>query len=204
LKSAADLARRSGLAAASVPRVMSGAGLTVGGFYAHFESKTAMDAELIRTMLGAMPGRWLEGLDDASGLTWLVRAVERYLSPAHRDTAGGCGYPAVISEVSRANPAVRVAFAEAVELRVRTLAAHAPALPGVSPRERAIATLALAVGGLLLARATRGDAISDDILAATRKWALPEGDGGDAHPAPKPRQRSRRDSGRRPAASRTR
>src|SRR5689334_13319702 len=40
LKSADNIARREGLRAASVPRVMKGAGLTVGGFYAHFSSKT--------------------------------------------------------------------------------------------------------------------------------------------------------------------
>lgn len=178
LKSAAGLARRQGLAAASVPRVMRGAGLTVGGFYAHFNSKSAMDAELIRTMLGTIPGRWFEGLDDSSGLEWISRAVERYLSVDHRESPEGCGYAAVISEVSRANPMVRAAFAEAVELRVRTLAAHAPGLPGISARERAMATLALVVGGLLLARATRGDPSSDEILAACRKWALPETDPG--------------------------
>jgi TetR/AcrR family transcriptional regulator, transcriptional repressor for nem operon len=176
LQSAVNLARRQGLAAASVPRVMRGAGLTVGGFYAHFDSKTAMDAELIRTMFGSLPGPWLDGLDDFSGLEWLARAVKRYLSVAHRETSDGCGYPAVISEVSRAGAEVRAAFAEAVELRVRILGAHSPEVPGITARERAIATLALVVGGLLLARATRGAGISDEMLNACRKWALPEAD----------------------------
>src|SRR4051812_6740953 len=85
LGSAAAVARREGLRAASVPRVMRGAGLTTGGFYAHFASKDAMDVELIAAMLGDVPGRWLEGLEDSSGLAWVRRSLGRYLSTAHRD-----------------------------------------------------------------------------------------------------------------------
>src|SRR5688572_11394813 len=78
LKSAGTIARREGLRAASVPRVMRGAGLTVGGFYAHFDSKTGMDAELVRGLLGGQ-SRWLSGLEDSSGLAWVQRALKRYL-----------------------------------------------------------------------------------------------------------------------------
>ena len=174
LKSAGHIARREGLRAASVPRVMQGAGLTVGGFYAHFPSKTAMDAQLVRTMLGELPGRWLRGLDDVAGLEWVARAVKRYLSTAHRDNDDGCAYPAVLSEVAKAPAEVRRAFVEAFELRAGAFAVHMPELAGTSVRERVLATMALTVGGLLLARATRGDAVSEEILDACRKWALPD------------------------------
>src|SRR3954469_2422538 len=110
LKAAGRVARREGLAAASVPRVMHGAGLTIGGFYSHFPSKQAMDAEIVRTLLGELPGRWLGGLEPASGTEWIARAVDRYLSAAHRDDLTGCAYPAVVSELARAAPAVRRAF----------------------------------------------------------------------------------------------
>src|SRR5262245_1223003 len=160
LKSAGRIIRRQGFKAASVPRVMSGAGLTVGGFYAHFPSKTAMDIEFIRTVLAALPGRWLTGLEDSSGLDWVRRAVHRYLSPAHRDNPEGCAYPAVLSEVAAAPEAVRHAFATAFDLRIRAFEGHVPRIAGVTVRERALATMALTIGGLLLARATSGDPIS--------------------------------------------
>jgi TetR/AcrR family transcriptional regulator, transcriptional repressor for nem operon len=174
LQSAGRIARREGLRAASVPRVMRGAGLTVGGFYAHFPSKTAMDAELVRAMLGELPGRWLRGLEDSAGLEWVERAVARYLSVAHRDDPDGCAYPAVLSEVSSSAPEVRQAFAEALELRVRAFSTHAPALPGMTARARAIATIATTIGGLLLARSTRGAPISVEVLNACRSLLLPE------------------------------
>src|SRR5512132_2494841 len=85
VSSAGRLLRRSGLAGASVPAVMRGAGLTVGGFYAHFRSKRAMDAEVLRTLLAERAALWFSGLEESSGAAWVTRAVKRYLSPAHRD-----------------------------------------------------------------------------------------------------------------------
>ncbi len=174
LKSADTIARREGLRAASVPRVMKGAGLTIGGFYAHFASKTDMDVEVIRSMLGDVPGPWLSGLEGFSGLGWVQEALERYLSVTHRDEPDGCAYPAVLSEMVGAPDEVRQAFAESFLLRVGAFQAHVPPLAGVTARERALATLALAIGGLLFSRALRGSRLSDDMLHACRKWALPE------------------------------
>jgi TetR/AcrR family transcriptional repressor of nem operon len=174
LHTAGTIARREGLRAASVPRVMGGAGLTIGGFYSHFPSKTAMDVEILRTLLGVVRSRWLSNLEGAHGIEWVQRAVKRYLSAAHRDNVDGCPYPAVISDIARAPDEVRRAFAEALEARTRAFAAEAPPVKGVTARERALAAMALTIGGLLLARATSGAPISDEMLAACRKWALPE------------------------------
>src|SRR5262245_40500243 len=68
LDSATRIARREGLRAASVPRVMSAAGLTTGGFYAHFPSKTGMDVEIVRALQS--PLRGLENLENSAGLDW--------------------------------------------------------------------------------------------------------------------------------------
>jgi TetR/AcrR family transcriptional regulator, transcriptional repressor for nem operon len=171
LRSGSRIARREGLRAASVPRVMRGAGLTTGGFYAHFRSKTAMDAEVVRTML--RPLRGLEDLDDA-GVVWLKRAVKRYLTVAHRDNIDGCAYPAVLSEIASAPATVRREFAKALEIRATAFETHTPEAARVSARERALATMALTIGGLLLARAARGNPVSEDMLSACRSWALPE------------------------------
>ena len=174
LQSARAIARREGLRAASVPRVMTGAGLTVGGFYGHFPSKTAMDVEVVRSMLGSLPGQWLSGLENAAALEWVQRAIGRYLNTAHRDNPDGCAYPAVLSEVAAAPDEVRRAFAEALELRVRAFEAQVSPVAGGTARERALATMALTIGGLLLARAAAGSPMSEEMLAACKKWAIPE------------------------------
>jgi len=177
LESARTIARREGLRASSVSRVMSGAGLTVGGFYAHFRSKTAMDVEVIRTMLGNLPGRWLSGLEEFTGLEWVQQAVGRYLNVSHRDYPDGCPYSAVLSEIATAPDEVRQEFALALEARVRAFEAHVPRIAGFAVRERALATMALTIGGLLLSRASRGNPISEEMLGACKRWALPELDG---------------------------
>ena len=171
VQSGSRIARRRGLRAASVPRVMRGAGLTTGGFYAHFRSKTAMDAEVTRAML--TPLRGLEDLQD-TGLVWLQRAVKRYLTVAHRDNVDGCAYPAVLSEMAWASADVRREFATALATRVYAFETHTPATDNITARDRALATVALTIGGLLLARAARGNPISEEMLSACRAWALPE------------------------------
>ncbi len=175
LGSAGRLVRRAGLRAASVPSVMRGAGLTVGGFYAHFRSKRAMDAEVLRREMDLVRASWLGGLESSRGIEWVARAIKRYLSPAHRDgVAAGCALPSSLSELTRADRATRAAFADAMEAAVAEIAARAPATHGVTARERALATFALCVGGLTLARALRDHPASDEILRACRAWALPE------------------------------
>jgi TetR/AcrR family transcriptional regulator, transcriptional repressor for nem operon len=157
IASAGRIVRKNGLAAASVSRVMHGAGLTIGGFYAHFRSKQAMDAEVVEATLGD------------SSIPW---SIDRYLSAAHRDDPGhGCPFPAMLSEIARADEATRMALARAIDARARELARENPGRRGASARQRAFATLALCVGGLALARAMRGHPSSDEVLVACRKWA---------------------------------
>jgi len=160
IASAGRIARKNGLAAASVSRVMHGAGLTIGGFYAHFRSKRAMDAEVVQATLGGSSTPW---------------SVNRYLTAAHRDDAEhGCAFPAMLSEVARADEATRMALARAIDARARELARALPGRRGAAARQQALATLAICVGGLALARAMRGHPASDEVLAACRKWAVPE------------------------------
>jgi TetR/AcrR family transcriptional repressor of nem operon len=157
IASAGRIARKNGLAAASVSRVMRGAGLTIGGFYAHFRSKRAMDAEVVQATLG-----------DAS-VPW---SIDRYLTAAHRDNVEkGCAFPAMLSEVARADQPTRMALARAIDGRARELARAMPGRRGAAARQRALAALAICVGGLTLARAMRGHKASDEVLAACRKWA---------------------------------
>jgi TetR/AcrR family transcriptional regulator, transcriptional repressor for nem operon len=172
IAAAGRIARQNGLAAASVSRVMHGAGLTIGGFYAHFRSKRAMDAEVVQATLGGPSVPW---------------SVDRYLTPAHRDDpAHGCAFPAMLSELARADAPTRRAMARALDARARELARVLPGARGAAARERALATLAICVGGLALARAMRGHPASDEVLTACRKWACPES-----------RRRPRPDPGRR-------
>ena len=84
LRAAGRVFRRQGYHAAGVDKVMEEAGLTAGGFYAHFGSKEALLAETLgpaAAEAGAARDKDLEGV---AGDAWVEAFVERYLSPGHR------------------------------------------------------------------------------------------------------------------------
>ena len=71
LKEAAQEIRAKGPDGVAVAGVMARAGLTHGGFYAHFESKDAMIADAIGTMFDDARGRSdaIEQTDDPRAIT---------------------------------------------------------------------------------------------------------------------------------------
>ena len=75
----------------------------------------------------------------------------------------------MVSEIARADEPTRRALARAVDARARELARESPRRRGSEAPQRALATLAMCVGGLALARAMRGHSASDELLAACRK-----------------------------------
>jgi TetR/AcrR family transcriptional repressor of nem operon len=175
LESAARAFRERGYAAAGVDGVMKEAGLTAGGFYAHFRSKEALLAETLAAEAARTRDLLFAGTEGAEGIAPLAEAVRRYLSRAHRDAVdAGCIMPPLVSELPRASPAAREVFDEHLRRLAAEVEAHAPAAPGLEPRDRALATIALCLGGLALSRAVADRALSDRILAACRRLAVPE------------------------------
>src|SRR3954469_23784041 len=96
LESAARLLRAKGISGARVADVMKGAGLTVGGFYAHFSSKEALVDDALRLTAGRMRARLFARLEEKDEADRAEVVLKRYLSAAHRDEiARGCPFPAV-------------------------------------------------------------------------------------------------------------
>src|SRR5262249_43925239 len=85
LSAAWRLFRERGILGAGVDGVMRQAGLTAGGFYAHFRSKDDLLAQTLRRMLVEQRTRLIAGLEDRQGFDWLREVVRRYLSRSHRD-----------------------------------------------------------------------------------------------------------------------
>jgi TetR/AcrR family transcriptional repressor of nem operon len=124
--SASRLMRRKGLTRASVMDVMRGAGLTVGGFYAHFRSKRAMDLEVLEQTFDEARARSDARLGDAAGLDRLERAVAHYLSATHRDRPeDGCPVPAVVADLTYADHELRLALGRFFDRWADRLAPHA-------------------------------------------------------------------------------
>lgn len=173
LEAAGALIRRQGFSGTSVENVMRAAGLTVGGFYAHFGSKQALLIESLERLMGKRRGEWFQGIEDLRGTEWMSHLVRRYLSRAHRDAeVPACPVPAVLSDVVRGEPAVKEALARGIEHMVDGMAANLSGDARASARERALAAYALCIGTLALSKATQGTPISDELLTASRRVSV--------------------------------
>ena len=164
--------RAQGLNGAAVAAIMAEAGLTHGGFYAHFAGKEALIAATLAAALAEDRDRWLAGLEGLAPEDAYRLIVGRYLSPAHRDAPGaGCVMAALASELARRQDPPRLAFEQTFHATLAALEHHMPAVSALGRRERAIATTALCLGGLLLSRMVADPALSDAILLACRRAA---------------------------------
>jgi TetR/AcrR family transcriptional repressor of nem operon len=171
LAAAAALFRGQGIAATGVDRVMARAGLTAGGFYAHFRSKDGLVAAAVDAAAAASRERWYGRFDELHGRAWADALVETYLSPAHRDDrAGGCILPSLGTEIARAGRPARLRFERRLS-GMFELAAQRTGTGHELARAELIAAIALCVGGLLLARAVVTPALSLEVLAAARTGA---------------------------------
>jgi len=173
LEAAGALIRRQGFSATSVENVMRAAGLTVGGFYAHFGSKQALLVETLTRIMGRRREEWFQGLEDLRGAEWMSHLVRRYLSRAHRDAeVPACPLPAVLSDVVRGEPALKETLSREMNLMVEGIAANLSGYARASARERALAAFALCIGTLSLAKATKETPLSDELLMASRRAAV--------------------------------
>jgi TetR/AcrR family transcriptional repressor of nem operon len=169
LGSAARLVRERGISGARVADVMKGAGLTVGGFYAHFDSKEALVDEALRRTGAELRERLFTRLEEKPAEDRVEVVLKRYLSPAHRDTQTlGCALPAVVGEVGTTAAEHRAVVAEQVDALSTRLEELLPKSRGASRRALAIGLVALMYGGLSLARALRGTELSDEVIRACR------------------------------------
>jgi TetR/AcrR family transcriptional repressor of nem operon len=171
LESAARLIRERGIGGARVADVMKGAGLTVGGFYAHFASKESLVDETLRRTSRDLRARLFAGLPGKPLRERTELILRRYLSAVHRDEPlRGCPLPAVVGEVGTTASEHREVLAAEVDAITTELEQHLQPAQALPARQLALGTLALMYGGLSLARALRGSALSDEVLKACRAF----------------------------------
>jgi TetR/AcrR family transcriptional repressor of nem operon len=170
LESAGSLMRERGISGASVAGVMEGAGMTVGGFYAHFPSKQELVVEALREALRKSRKMLLEGATGRKGAEWVKAVARSYLSRSHRDDPQvGCPLPAILGEAAREDAVVREALAAEIDDTIEEISSHLEETGSGDPRGEALAALSTMVGGLTLARALAGTPLSDAVLRACRQ-----------------------------------
>lgn len=171
LEAAGQAFRERGVAETGVDEVMRRAGLTHGGFYAHFRDKT----ELVGEACGAAFDAAVVNLDRiAVQPTPEARArllIDSYLAVRHRDNRGsGCLIVAVGADMVRLSGSARTSYSRGFTQHLQRLAAALQlSVDPVKNLERVMHLMSSLVGALLFARAIEDPALSAAVLHSTRR-----------------------------------
>src|ERR1700726_1588876 len=132
---------------------MKDAGVTPGGFYAHFDSREALVIEAFAYAMDRSIERWRKLAEQTPPDKRLATIVDSYLTTVHRDDPGhGCAVPTLGAEIARESLKTRKAFAAKLEQMIDALAAQIPGVPPKAARKQAMAMLATMMGTMVLAR----------------------------------------------------
>src|SRR5579871_1347083 len=169
IQSALQLFNRHGFTAASIDDIMAGAGMTRGGFYSYFQSKSELYAEAISCFVtekrDAIAG-------SATAMDRAILLLRDYLSRQHfEDAEGSCPLIGLPNDVSRNDQSVREAQEVALRMMVDTFERGMSAT-GQPSRQVALALTALCLGGMVLARAIEDRILADELREATMSVAL--------------------------------
>ncbi|BCX68580.1 TetR/AcrR family transcriptional regulator [Pseudomonas izuensis] len=183
---ATRLFRERGLHGISVVDVMAAAGLTHGGFYGHFESKEALAREASERAFKEVGTRWRERVATTDDKAAARRAlIEPYLSVNSRDNPGeSCPVVAFAGDMCHesAGSGLREPFMAGLNRLLDSFAKLMDSQDSAENRQQALVQYSLMVGALTLARATRGEALSDEILEAARSFLTTEKPGSPPQP----------------------
>jgi TetR/AcrR family transcriptional regulator, transcriptional repressor for nem operon len=169
IHSALQLFNRHGFDAASIDDIMAGAGMTRGGFYSYFQSKSELYVEAISCFVGGKQ-EGVAAVDKASDRA--ARILHDYLSGQHYDEVEtSCPLIGLPNDISRRDQSVREAQESALRMMIGTFerGMSAAAQPA---RQRALALTSLCIGGMVLARAIEDRSLADELREATMAVAL--------------------------------
>ncbi|MGO4501274.1 MULTISPECIES: TetR/AcrR family transcriptional regulator [unclassified Dyella] len=169
LEVAAKAIRQDGPDRIGVAGVMAEAGLTHGGFYAHFKSKDELVTAAIEQMFEESRARLKHEMEGHAPAQGLANYIDFYLSKKHRDArASGCPMAALASDLPRLPEQTRALFADGARRLTDAMAERFTALGYSDPQTLARSTVSELVGALSLARVETDAKRSDAILADSR------------------------------------
>lgn len=174
VQSARRLFNRHGFDGVSLKQIMAGVGLTHGGFYSYFKSKSDLYVEVLGCFFTDPEWKscW-EGVEvDLSAGDVGPQVVKAYLSRQHfEDVENSCPMTALPTDVARGSASTKRAFETVFRAMVSVLERSVTGNGG--PRqEQAQAMAALCVGGMVVARAMADRDYADELRDACMNVAL--------------------------------
>jgi TetR/AcrR family transcriptional repressor of nem operon len=193
LESARRLFNSKGYSEVSIEEIMRDAGLTHGGFYRHFSSKEELYAAAVRQFLCTKaPADWRKQRKPSRVPKSVAqRTVHGYFSLEHFDDHEGCcPLIGMACDVQRGGDSVKAAYQEVVESLAKVFEDH---LDVPQRRERALALVALCVGGMVVARSVRDRDLAEGFRRAAHAEVLRSAGWIEANSSGRQIRRSRRD-----------
>ncbi|MGB9078536.1 MAG: TetR/AcrR family transcriptional regulator [Terracidiphilus sp.] len=189
VESARRLFNRHGFENVSLTQIMAGAGLTHGGFYSYFQSKSDLYAEVLGCFF--TDPEWKNGWEgvhvDLASSHAGAQVVRAYLSRQHfEDVENSCPMVALPTDVARKSEVAKRAFEDVFKAMVGVLERSA-VQNGRSRRTTAQAIAALSIGGMIVARTVDDRTLADELRAACMAVALDLGGWSRRKPQPKRR-----------------
>ncbi len=170
LKEAARALREDGPEKIAVAGIMAAAGLTHGGFYAHFKSKDDLVAAAIDETFKDAGGRFARSTDGFTPEEGMVRYINFYLSREHRDARGtGCPVPTLSADLARLPEAARERYGLGVARLTGLVQGQLERLGRDDAEILAPSVVAELVGAVALARAVSDPEQSNEILRVSRQ-----------------------------------
>jgi TetR/AcrR family transcriptional repressor of nem operon len=169
VKAAAMAVRAKGPDGVGVAEIMAEAGLTHGGFYAHFKSKEALIAAAVEEAFGQSRRRFSRLTEDMSSAEALEAFVDAYVSAEHRaNPQRGCPISTLANDLPRQGAMVRAAFDAGVEGLISRIEGWLPEPDPDARRSLASSLMAEMAGAVALARAVSDEALAAQLLEASR------------------------------------
>ena len=172
LRAAARAIRKHGYEGVGVADVMKEAGLTHGGFYAHFESRDALLAAAADQAGAESIENLTRGIAAAKPGQELMALVDTYLSDRHvaaPEQGWGCAIAAAGSEVPRQQAEVRRAASRRIKDLIGLIERQFAEWGRGAAHDKAMGIAATVVGALVLARAVDDAQLSSRIRKAARE-----------------------------------
>jgi TetR/AcrR family transcriptional regulator, transcriptional repressor for nem operon len=168
VRTASKRLRQQGLEGVGIADLMKEVGLTVGGFYKHFDSRDDLVLEAFRGAAGPWEKQFSAA--EAGGLPVTYHSlIDSYLSGSHRDHPGsGCPMGALAGDIARGRKQIRSLLTERVKGSLE-LIANLLAQDDSATRSKAILIVSALIGAVALARAVSDQTLSDEILQSTRE-----------------------------------
>ena len=168
VRTAAKRFREKGLDGVAIADLMKELGLTVGGFYKHFDSRDDLVAESFRAAAGPWQKQLLAAESGGPPVTY-QGLVDSYLTETHRDYPGnGCPISALACDIARGGKQIRSLLTKQIESEIELLANSLPQNDGAA-RSKAILAVSALLGAVELARAVTDETLSREVLESTRE-----------------------------------